>query len=534
MIIYIYDKTNSTLISPSQVSLPTGTSSQYSIAFQSTTSTSYRVIFHIATTSAVAYTVKFNQFSISPIIRPVISGIADTSTLFTPTSSWVTNTTHTGIYGRRGDRAIGQIKLSLSGAPTSATLTNISLPFTIDTTKILSATTAGVALPQCSVTIKSAGSVYTSSSVWYVTNTTIQPTYDNGSGIATAITQAAPGTFASGDYIQIDFDLPVVNFSSNTTLASSTAAIEYQSNSSSTDADDTTSFVAGASGSVGILRTTALTALRKKRIQFSTPIQPTDRIQMELYNPTNGMWSPDNPLFSFASGVYTGRATNIISSGSVGAGYSILPVSSTQVDVVFNQYAGYLLTPAVVDWNSTNILSGVKWRLAKYSSIGGAELAPATITSQGTIAYSQTISSGIVAANFTGFGTPSPVNIFMRREGDSLILSGGFTSSANTGVTAKMLLPSVNGTALTIDTTKILAKSTNDCHVLGHGYINQAGTGAFLGYNITFLADSTDNTSIYFSTNHNSNIPTQPATGTNLSTGLYRISELKIPIVGWS
>jgi len=67
--IYIYDVTNSTLIEPSQRDLlATSLNGQYVAFFQTpTTSTSYRLIYHISSTSATAYPLKIDNVKLGPI-----------------------------------------------------------------------------------------------------------------------------------------------------------------------------------------------------------------------------------------------------------------------------------------------------------------------------------------------------------------------------------------------------------------------------------------------------------------------------------
>lgn len=68
--VFIYDVTNSVLIQPSTYKLYSNSStipSQFIANFQTSyNSTSYRLIFHCATTSASAYTVKFDNVKVSP------------------------------------------------------------------------------------------------------------------------------------------------------------------------------------------------------------------------------------------------------------------------------------------------------------------------------------------------------------------------------------------------------------------------------------------------------------------------------------
>lgn len=66
MSIFIYDVTNATLIRFNGEELKGRTNGKYIAYFQASQSTSYRLIFHVASTSALAYDVKFDNISVSP------------------------------------------------------------------------------------------------------------------------------------------------------------------------------------------------------------------------------------------------------------------------------------------------------------------------------------------------------------------------------------------------------------------------------------------------------------------------------------
>lgn len=69
---YIYDVTNSSLIQPAGYSLSNvGVESTKQFTFQGTGSTSYRLIIHVASTSASAYSVKFDNISVGPQVKSI-------------------------------------------------------------------------------------------------------------------------------------------------------------------------------------------------------------------------------------------------------------------------------------------------------------------------------------------------------------------------------------------------------------------------------------------------------------------------------
>ena len=71
--VYIYDVTNSTLIAPTTYSL-LGATSNFVARFATTSSTSYRLIFHVATTSASAWTLKLDNIKVGP--QDLVTGTA--------------------------------------------------------------------------------------------------------------------------------------------------------------------------------------------------------------------------------------------------------------------------------------------------------------------------------------------------------------------------------------------------------------------------------------------------------------------------
>ena len=501
--IYLYDVTNSVLITPSSVNVPTGTSSQYSVAMQTTTSTSYRLIFHVATTNATAYTLQLDGMSLSPVVRPMVAGESDWIT-YTPTFSagFGTVTNAVGYWRRIGDTI--SVRGSCTTGTVAGSVASISLPTvvtSINTSKLsISANTTsnpgnnvgsfatGLANASCSI-VTAPG---TSTTVVYVgglANGTAQLVPANASTIATNTTVCS-----------FDFIVPVSNWSSNITLASTTPMIEYVSNSSTTDAADTSSFVSGASGSAGVITNTTLTTQRAKRVQFQNAIQPTDRIQIELYLATPGIWLPivDAAILTVSS-CATALPTNsntVTLASTQGISFQGVSGSQTQLDVIFGRYAYNGDTSQA--WNSANIAAGTKWRVAKYSSIGVAELAPATSTSTGTItreniwtAYTPTISAG--------FGTVTNNSAFYKVLGDSLFIRGSFTTGTVAASLCSISIPS----AFTISASKLSIASTtgNPGNILGQYNCD----GVSIGYGCIVSATTTSTSLVYC--------------GTNLSTG---------------
>ena len=96
----------------------------------------YRLCFHIASTSTQDYSLAIDSVVVGPQVVQYGAPVTDWVS-YTPTGSWTTNTTYTGKWRRVGDSIQVQAKITLSGAPNAATQLQIGIPsgLTIDTTK---------------------------------------------------------------------------------------------------------------------------------------------------------------------------------------------------------------------------------------------------------------------------------------------------------------------------------------------------------------------------------------------------------------
>lgn len=127
-------------------------------------------------------------------------------TSYTPTGSWVANSTYAGKWRRIGDSMQIEANVTLTGAPTSANLTiNIPSGYTIDTSKMSSATSFrnqfGSAL------ISDAARVYTGNCAY--SNTVSIVINHSESGNYGTVNQSNPVTFASGDGVFFNAIMPI-------------------------------------------------------------------------------------------------------------------------------------------------------------------------------------------------------------------------------------------------------------------------------------------------------------------------------------
>lgn len=520
--IYIYDVTNSTLITPSSVNLPTSLSSQYSLTFQATTSTSYRIIFHTATTSALAYTVQIDQISISPIVRPMVAGESDWIA-YTPTFSagFGTTTSASGFWRRIGDSM--EVSVSVTAGTTAASLATISLPgsYTINASKL----SLGASTTSNNCNIVGVGASGGNTICMYIlaapaTSTSVVY-LGNLFGAAANPLVPANGTavVTSSQVATYNFKLPITQWSSNITLASTAPMIEYVYNTSTTDAADTTSFGYGAAGIAGVIATTNLTGLRNKRVRFQNAIQPTDRIQIEIKTST-GSWTQ-------LAGTDSGLGICPLAyqnAGIYGIGLASAFINSTDIDVAFGTYAypnGATFGAAGLGWSS---VAAARWRIAKYSSIGVTELAPATSTSSGTITRENTWTA-YTPTYSAGYGTVTNNVAYYKVLGDSLYLRGFATTGTVAASLASITIPS----GFTISTSKIRNSTTGNSGTVTGTYSMQnlaTASGAVV------LSVSTSTSLIYFAADYTSINALTPANGSTIFQSSKDFSwQCEVPLV---
>lgn len=231
MTIWVYDITNATLIQPSGSSilntiLPT---QKNQVTFQtSSNGSNYRIILHVSSTSASAYTLAFDNFSLGPQIS-AFGPIATDLVTFTPTGSFNTNTTYTGRWRRVGDKAQYVIRASFSGAANAATFTaNLFPGHVIDTNKLTNFTSADLGqILGVAVVYDASGGMGVNQLIGHVLySSTTAVTCANILNNDTAthslrqLTNTSIITFANGDYVEIAFEVPIAGWSSSMLVSS--------------------------------------------------------------------------------------------------------------------------------------------------------------------------------------------------------------------------------------------------------------------------------------------------------------------------
>lgn len=173
------------------------------------------------------------------VITPAKSTLSDWID-FTPTGSFVANTTYTGKYMRVGKNMHIQYKLAFAGAPTSTTLTvDVPAGFTVDTADLLKHTENNTKHIGTGSLRDSGTASYGLIGLW--NNTNINVIY-NLSPVA-VVTQAAPITIASGDSIELNVVVPIESWTSDAVFLAAVPAPKYQIKTLSADVTTTTASV---------------------------------------------------------------------------------------------------------------------------------------------------------------------------------------------------------------------------------------------------------------------------------------------------
>lgn len=216
---WIYDVTNATLIQPAPYKLKnSGIIEKFAFEFQTASnSTSYRLIGHVATSTATAYTIRFDNWNLGPQAKLYGSPITDWVS-YTPTGTLSTNVTYTGYWRRSGDSMEVIARISFSGVNTQGAVTlNLPSGYTIDTTKTNAA--PNVIFGSGRVYDSSTDQGYDSEVVYSSTTAVRMSRGDTTAGSAADTSSNRPITFAASDTVDFNFKIPIVGWSSSVVMS---------------------------------------------------------------------------------------------------------------------------------------------------------------------------------------------------------------------------------------------------------------------------------------------------------------------------
>lgn len=306
---------------------------------------------------------------------------------YTPTVSWATNNTPTGIWRRIGDSIEVRAHLALTGAQ-SGTLT-IALPSGLTMNATGYPTNGG---PAGGFGVVGAWLAYKSSTLTTYTgicnanNSTTIALDINGVGGGSGnylVNATAPATWANGDSVDVWFTCPINEWSGNGTINVAQNDVEYAYNSStSTTATDTTSFAFGPSGAL----IQNITAELQRSVTFKTPILATDQLTLQVWS-----GNANDPWIDVGNANVGGATMNFQTQAAVTYGMALQNTASPNtVRVHFGAYANPSQTPGTaygasgVTW-STSGLGASFWRVKKSVAGQAIGFGDATATASGLV-----------------------------------------------------------------------------------------------------------------------------------------------------
>lgn len=349
--------------SPYSAQLPTGTSKFQGFFVAGSTTTDYYSLRFYRNDASDTTDVTIDSLYVGPDTVVQGAGVTDWVS-FTPTWTGLgTTSNNTGFWRRIGDSMQVQVYVTASASGSGGALV-LTVPgsYTVDSSKVADTANQGSELGNASW-YDADVTDFLAMSVRYTNTTTVGFAYNS-----TTYDTLDGADIATGDIISAMFTVPITGWSSNVTMANR-AVEEYSSNSGTWDADDTSSFAYGLSGST--LSDANLTTRRKKTVRFTTPILATDAIEVEIL--LNGAWVP--MVGSFHGTGYSiqrfGNITDATAANSVGIGWAPVSGTSTDLDVYFGRYASATSGSTGVGWADV-LNAATYWRVRKVS--GGASV----------------------------------------------------------------------------------------------------------------------------------------------------------------
>lgn len=338
----LYD--GSVEIAPSIVAVPGG-QGKFIATFVSTDSSSaYQLRFK--STVASAWDLIVDDLAAGPGF--VMPGASITEwEYFTPVFSGLG--TVTGISMQR--RRVGT-NMEIKGRLTTGTVTGSAPTMTIGGESIATdnavafKTGYGVVRRLTSGSISVFDGGYTMDGVYNGSSTAIQFCASTQSGAyANAAASSVVGSNEEIDIVLLS--IPIANWDSS--VVSSSSRSEHASNSSTSNADDTTSFVYGQDGA---LVPTGLTGHRRKRIRFKNPMQPGELVQLWVNKSGRGWAEIGSTEYQKEyNAAYYGMALEPVSG------------SSTDWDVIFYS-AGVDMSAGSSTWTTENA-NGTRYKVVK-------------------------------------------------------------------------------------------------------------------------------------------------------------------------
>jgi hypothetical protein len=359
--VYIYDVTNATLITPAAINVAAGKGT-FRAFFVATTSTSYRLILHVASTNASAWTLGTDNFQVGPQVQ--LSGAAVTDPIsYTPTFNGFGTVSTSSIWrAQSGPFLVGYGNFTAGTVAASEASLLLPTGLTIDTSKL----PANERIVGRWTRNNATGSAVKSGPliVDTVNNDRVKFSYDDyTSAVNPFVARLGNGIAATGDNIAVSFQVPIANWSSNVTSLAA-ADPEFAFNTGAVTAaggSDTSSFGNGAAGTlINSFNSATYSGNSSTSLtcRFQSPIQSTDSIRLEFLPSGSTTWVPA-----------VERIAHVDLSGAT-YGAFISPSSATDVIVQFGNGGA---TPGATYASTTGVtwaaINTWRWRVRKQSGL---------------------------------------------------------------------------------------------------------------------------------------------------------------------
>lgn len=222
MTFWVYDVTNAALIALAPYQLKnSGIIEKFAMEFQSSSSsTSYRLIGHVATATATAYTLRFDNFSVGPQAKLYGSPINDwTSITVTPASGAFGTVTNGVYFGRRVGDSLQVRGYFKAGTTAGAAATFDISGYSVDTAKIQAAGKANLGKWETMASGAAYGSGNRVGPVFWNSGTSTFNMSSSGSTDTFGLTIGS-ALATTGDGVSFEFSFPISGGSSSVAMSS--------------------------------------------------------------------------------------------------------------------------------------------------------------------------------------------------------------------------------------------------------------------------------------------------------------------------
>jgi hypothetical protein len=387
MVCYVYDVTNSTLITPTSTSMPAA-KTRVNIAFdQSSTGASYRLIFHVATTSALAYDVNIDDVIVGPGFNSPVSSVGSAQAYTPILSNTGSKTFSNSAYWRQiGDMM--EISFNLNGNATASgsagtSTCAMSLPsgYTIDSARDVGGISFG---PVMVYGVESSGT-YLATGVYTNDSTSVRFVKSNAVDIRTTDLNVARDMDIQGTIL-----IPISQFAGAAFVGQND--VEYSANSGATTTAGATN---AASGTVYGPNGTPIISIASTAAgddtsflcSFQNAIQATDRIELQIRLVSTGAWVPAGEEFPH---IYQGTSRY---------GMQVESEDATTVRVRFgNKGARSSNATYAGDGAAWSSFTSYNWRVVKMSGSQNVLFGAATATQSGLLPVTTSMSDALATA----------------------------------------------------------------------------------------------------------------------------------------